>query len=146
MRYEHGSKTMMSKKCKYALKALRCLSQSKLTVTRSADIANKENIPKKFLETILLELKTHGFVGSKQGKEGGYFLLKNAQEIKISEVYRLFDGAIALLPCASEKYYQACDDCTHPESCRMRLVFTEIRNKTYDLLSHTAISDLQDDF
>lgn len=134
----------MSKKCKYALKALRCLSQSPLPVTRSADIASAERIPKKFLENILLELKTHGFVGSKQGKEGGYFLLKPAMDIKISEVYRLFDGAIALLPCASEKYYQPCDDCHHPDRCRMRGVFTEIRNKTYELLAHTAISDLQD--
>jgi Rrf2 family protein len=133
---------MMSKKCKYALKALTVLASNNGAKMRSADIATQGHIPKKFLEHILIDLKSSGFVASKQGNEGGYFLLKQPEIIKVSEIHRIFDGAIALLPCVSEKFYQPCEDCPDPMSCKMKHVFTDIRNKTYDLLSNTTIKDL----
>ena len=92
---------MMSKKCKYAFKALTHLAKSYPdTHCQTAEIARVENIPRKFLELILLDLKKGGFVNSKQGAGGGYYLVKAPETILLGEIYRLFDGAIALLPAS----------------------------------------------
>jgi Rrf2 family protein len=109
------------------------------TVMKAQEIASLENIPKKFLEHILNDLRAQAFIGSKKGAEGGYYLIKPAKSILLSDIYRLFDGAIALLPCASDKYYEPCDDCLDPETCKMKSVFIEVRNKTYKLLSKKTI-------
>lgn len=130
---------MLSKKCKYAIKALRRMAMNEGTILKTQEIASLENIPKKFLEHILNDLRAHAFIGSKKGAEGGYYLIKPAKSILISDIYRLFDGAIALLPCASDKYYEPCDDCPDPETCKMKSVFIEVRNKTYKLLSKKTI-------
>ncbi len=131
---------MISKKCKYALKALVRLSQEfggELVLTD--EIAKSEHIPKKFLELILLDLKHAGYVRSKQGTKGGYRLVRHPSEISLAEVYRLFDGAIALLPCVSEKFYEECDDCPDVKKCRLKKVFIDVREKTYELLSGITI-------
>ena len=131
---------MMSKKCKYALKALIRLGQEygggpMLT----DDIARAENIPKKFLELILLDLKHAGYVRSKQGAKGGYRLVQDPNQISLAEIYRLFDGAIALVPCVSQKFYEACDDCPDEKTCRLKKIFIDVREKTYELLTGITI-------
>lgn len=131
---------MMSKKCKYALKALIRLGQEygggpMLT----DDIARAENIPKKFLELILLDLKHAGYVRSKQGAKGGYRLVQNPGQISLAEIYRLFDGAIALVPCVSQKFYEKCDDCPDEKACRLKTVFIDVREKTSELLTGITI-------
>jgi Rrf2 family protein len=131
---------MMSKKCKYALKALICLGRdygggNLLT----DDIARSEHIPKKFLELILLDLKHAGYVRSKQGKNGGYRLVQHPRDINLAEIYRLFDGAIALVPCVSQKFYEECDDCPDEKACRLKRVFIDVREKTYELMSGITI-------
>ncbi len=131
---------MMSKKCKYALKALIRLGKeydSGLVLTD--DIAKAEHIPKKFLEQILLDLKHAGYVRSKQGSKGGYRLVQEPSQITLAEIHRLFDGAIALVPCVSQKFYESCDDCPDEKSCRLKKVFIDVREKTYDLLSGVTI-------
>jgi len=136
---------MISKKCKYALKALVRLSQEfggELVLTD--EIAKSEHIPKKFLELILLDLKHAGYVSSKQGTKGGYRLVRHPSEISLADVYRLFDGAIALLPCVSEKFYEPCDDCPDVKECRLKKVFINVREKTYDLLSGITIESFLD--
>lgn len=134
---------MMSKKTKYALKALQRLALSgNENPVLIEEIASKENIPRKFLETILLDLKHAGMVKSKMGKGGGYYLLRAAEEISIAEVYRLFHGAIALLPCVSEKYYERCDDCDDEKTCALRMMFAEIREATYDKMEQNTIARL----
>jgi Rrf2 family protein len=136
---------MISKKCKYALKALVRLSQEfggELVLTD--EIAKSEHIPKKFLELILLDLKHAGYVSSKQGTKGGYRLVRHPSEISLADVYRLFDGAIALLPCVSEKFYEECDDCPDVKKCRLKKVFINVREKTYDLLSGITIESFLD--
>lgn len=131
---------MMSKKCKYALKALIRLGKNYNKGTLfTADIAAKENIPKKFLEQILLELKHAGFVGSKQGASGGYFLKKKPREINVADVYRLFDGAIALLPCVAVKYYEKCDDCQSEKACELRREFLKIKERARQIMKKTTI-------
>ena len=131
---------MMSKKCKYALKALIRLGKeydSGLVLTD--DIAKSEHIPKKFLEQILLDLKHAGYVRSKQGSKGGYRLVQEPSQITLAEIHRLFDGAIALVPCVSQKFYDSCDDCPDEKSCRLKKVFINVREKTYELLSGVTI-------
>lgn len=131
---------MMSKKCKYALKALIRLGQEYGHEHIFTDeIAKSENVPKKFLEQILLELKHAGYVRSKQGSKGGYRLVQHPSQITLAEIYRLFDGAIALVPCVSQKFYEECDDCPDEENCRLRNVFIDLRERTYDLLSGVTI-------
>ena len=130
----------MSKKCKYALKALIRLGKeygggNLLT----DDIARSEHIPKKFLEQILLDLKHAGYVRSKQGSKGGYRLVQEPSQITLAEIHRLFDGAIALVPCVSQKFYEACDDCPDEKSCRLKKIFIDVREKTYALLSGVTI-------
>ncbi|HEX9271506.1 MAG TPA: Rrf2 family transcriptional regulator [Candidatus Binatia bacterium] len=131
---------MMSKKCKYALKALIRLGKeygggNLLT----DDIAKSENIPKKFLELILLDLKHAGYVRSKQGSKGGYRLVRDPSVITLAEIYRLFDGAIALVPCVSQKFYEKCDDCPDEKVCRLKPVFIEVREKTYESMAGITI-------
>src|SRR5262245_21142990 len=131
---------MMSKKCKYALKALiRLGKEYGGGPIFTDDIATSEHIPKKFLELILLDLKRAGYVRSKQGTKGGYRLVQDPSAINLAEVYRLFDGAIALLPCVSQKFYEECDDCPDEKACRLKRVFVDVREKTYDLLSGITI-------
>ena len=135
----------MSKKCKYALKALIRLGKeygggNLLT----DDIARSEHIPKKFLEQILLDLKHAGYVRSKQGSKGGYRLVQEPSQITLAEIHRLFDGAIALVPCVSQKFYEACDDCPDEKSCRLKKIFIDVREKTYALLSGVTIKTFLD--
>ena len=115
---------MLSKKTKYALNALVYLAKhyEKGPVLIS-QIAESENIPQKFLEAILLDLKNSGILSSKKGRGGGYYLLKNPQEVTIANVMRLFDGPIALLPCVTYKFYERCEECDNEATCGIRDVF-----------------------
>ena len=131
---------MMSKKCKYALKALiRLGKEYGGGPVLTDDIAKSEHIPKKFLELILLDLKHAGYVRSKQGSKGGYRLVQDPSQISLAEIHRLFDGAIALVPCVSQKFYEKCDDCPDEKRCRLREIFTNVRDKTDELLTAITI-------
>lgn len=106
------------------------------------DIAEACNIPRKFLETILLDLKRAAIVSSKQGSAGGYALRKDPADINLADVVRLFDGAIAAVPCATFKFYESCDECEDEATCSVRLAFLELRNETVEKLKSHTISDL----
>ncbi len=106
------------------------------------DIAQGERIPQRFLEGILLELRKLGILGSKLGKEGGYFLLKRPEDVKLSEIIRYFEGTIALMYCVSEKAYQPCEFCRDEATCQIRKVFKEVRDTTYDILARTTLAAL----
>jgi Rrf2 family protein len=127
-------------KCKYALKALvKLAANHKEGYLNTAEIAASENIPKKFLEQILLDLKHAKFVNSKQGSKGGYYLLKDPKDISVADVYRIFDGAISLLPCVSLNFYEKCDDCNDEKTCTLRREFTKIREGARIIMSKTSI-------
>lgn len=133
---------MLSKKTQYSFYALIHLAKEyqKGPVLIST-IAEREKIPKKFLEAILVELKKNGYVNSKKGKGGGYFLVKPPQEINLAEILRLFEGAIALLPCAAYKYYKPCTQCKDEKKCGIRSIIKDIRDETVRLLkSYTLAS------
>ena len=130
----------MSKKCKYAIKALVQLGANyKKGNMLTSDISQKGNIPKKFLEQILLELKHAGFVGSKVGYGGGYFLKKSPDKITVADIYRLFDGAIALVPCVAYQYYEKCEDCKDEKTCVIRREFMKIKEETRKVMKKTTI-------
>jgi Rrf2 family protein len=134
---------MLSKKTRYALLALTKLAREYgKGAILIKEIAQSENIPQRFLEGILLDMKNIGMLGSKLGKSGGYYLRKSPEEIYMAEIIRHFDGAIALVPCASEKYYEACEQCNDEENCKIRKVFKDIREQTYLKLSSTSLADL----
>ncbi|SFU32174.1 transcriptional regulator, BadM/Rrf2 family [Pustulibacterium marinum] len=134
---------MLSKKTKYGLKALANLAKKgKGTPVLISKIAEEENISKKFLEAILLQLKNNGFLGSKMGKGGGYYLLKEPREVKLASMYRILEGPIALLPCVSLNYYEKCEDCKSEETCQLNRVMIEVRDKTLSVLENKTLEDL----
>lgn len=134
---------MLSHKSKYALKALLFLAEKEFgDIARTIEIADGASIPKKFLEQILLDLKRAHFVGSKQGKYGGYYLIKSKEEITLADIHRLFDGAIALLPCASLNFYEPCSDCKSESECALRHGLITIREETLKAMQGITIGSL----
>jgi Rrf2 family protein len=135
---------MLSKKSKYALKALVALAKHNRNglPLRIVEISEKENIPKKFLEAILLDLKKHRILGSKMGINGGYYLIRKPEDLTITEIIRLTDGPIALIPCASLYFYEKCDDCEDEVICSLRKVMTDLRKVSLDVLTNNTIADL----
>ncbi|MBB3234027.1 RrF2 family transcriptional regulator [Phyllobacterium endophyticum] len=133
---------MISQKAKYALRALVVLARADAgKALFISDIAEEQNIPKKFLEQILLDLKRQGLVMSRRGKMGGYLLLKPAETITFGEVLRLIDGPIAPLPCLSKIAYRRCEDCQDEATCEIRHVFNEVADVTRAVLDKTTIAD-----
>lgn len=134
---------MLSKKTKYALKALEYIAKnSKGQPIQIAVISAEQKIPKKFLEVILLELKKDGILQSKMGKDGGYLLYKKANEIEIGHIIQLIDGPIALLPCVSYKYYVPCEDCDDEVTCGLRNIMAEVREATHKILGKVTLADM----
>lgn len=134
---------MISKKTKYAINALVYLAKrNQEGPILISEVADSENIPRKFLETILLELKKAGILASKKGKGGGYYLIKNPDDVNMAEVMRLFDGAIALLPCVTYMYYERCDECKNEDTCGIRDVFLELRNATVEFMKSATLTDI----
>lgn len=134
---------MLSKKTKYAFQALIYLkNKGDKTPTLIARIAEDTKISKKFLENILLDLRKAGFLSSKMGKGGGYYLNKEPHEISMAAVIRLFSGAIALVPCVSLNYYEPCSDCPDEEACRLRNAMIEVRDESLKVLEGKTLADL----
>ncbi len=133
---------MLSKKTKYGLKALlRLASQPDAAPLLISDLATGERIPKKFLESILVELKHHGFVQSRKGKGGGYLLGKPADEISFGHVVRVLQGPLALVPCVSVTAYVRCEECADEKTCAVRKVMKEVRDATAAILDSTSLAD-----
>jgi len=136
---------MISKKTKYAINALVYLAKRREDgPVLISEISDSEHIPQKFLEAILLELKKSGILASKKGKGGGYYLLKTPDQVNLAEIMRLIDGPIALLPCVTHKFYQRCDECKDEETCGIRDIFLEVRNKTVELLKDATLQSIID--
>ena len=134
---------MLSRKTKYGIKALIYIAkQDNLMPVLISEISEKENISKKFLEAILLDLKKIGLVGSKKGKGGGYYLLKNPKEISVATIIRFLDGPIALLPCVSLNFYEKCDDCPSEETCGLNKLMIQVRDNALSVLEKKTLHDL----
>ncbi|MCK5402377.1 MAG: Rrf2 family transcriptional regulator [Flavobacteriaceae bacterium] len=134
---------MLSKKTKYGLKALTFIARrTDNKPVQIATIAKSENISQKFLESILLTLRKSGFLGSKKGKGGGYYLLKDPKEIKMSSVMRVLEGPIAMIPCVSLNFYEKCDDCPDENTCAVHNLMIEVRDCTLNIFNNKSLSDL----
>lgn len=135
---------MLTKKGKYGIKALVHLAQlpqGKLAFV--ADVASTNNIPKKFLDAILAELRNAGFVQSRKGKDGGYRLARPAEDIMVGHVVRVLDGPLAPISCASRTRYEPCDDCDEA-TCQVRHMMLEVRQAIADVLDHRSLAALRD--
>jgi Rrf2 family protein len=134
---------MLSHKAKYALKALLVLAQEYgQGPILISEIADRETVPRKFLELILLELKNNGLLQSKKGKGGGYALARPPELIHVGDILRVVDGPIALLPCVSKSAYTRCEECRDERTCGIRLVMKDVRDATSQILDATSLADL----
>jgi Rrf2 family protein len=133
---------LLSQKCKYALQALLSLAREPTQdLLLVSDIAERENLPKKFLEAILLELNRNGLVRSRRGRGGGYALAKPADLITFGQVVRIIDGPLAPLSCVSVNYYRRCDDCKDEQNCDIRKVMRRVRDAISSELDGTSLQD-----
>lgn len=131
---------MLSKRAKYAIKTILYLYEhQELSPISAKTISEKENIPYKFLENILRELRSHQIVKSVRGSEGGYTLAKDPHEITVAHLMRIIDGPIALIPCVSERYYESCGECTDEKICRIRKLFAELRGQMLPVLEKSVV-------
>jgi Rrf2 family protein len=134
---------MLAKKTKYAIHALvRLAKEYDKGPILINDISQREKIPKKFLEAILLDLKNAGFLNSKKGKGGGYYLIKHPDDVNLADVIRLFEGALALLPCVTHKFYERCEECEDETTCGIRQVVHEVKEATVNALKANTLSDI----
>lgn len=131
---------MLTKKSKYALKALLYMAKANKLV-QIGELSKVEKIPQKFLESILLELKRHGLLSSKRGKEGGYQLRDTPENISFGQIVRILDGPLAPVPCVSNLYYERCEECVDETTCHIRRVMKQVRDETCRILDGTSLSD-----
>jgi Rrf2 family protein len=134
---------MLSQKAKYALKAMLVLAkESGHGPILIAEIAQRERIPRKFLEVILLELRNHGLLQSRKGKGGGYLLARHPNQITMGEILRIVEGPLAPLPCVSKVAYRRCDECRDERTCAIRMVMKDVREATARILDSTTLADV----
>lgn len=135
---------MLSSKSKYAVRAAIMLADrfDLDEWTQTAEIAEKERIPRKFLEAILVQLRDHGFVESRRGSHGGHRLSRDAAQISVADLIRVFDGPLALTPCASVTRFRPCTDCVAIEQCRLQQLMREARDAVAGVLEHRSLRSL----
>lgn len=133
----------ISKRGEYALRALIDIGiahQLERPLVPMGELAEKENLPIKFLEQILMQLKEGGFIESRRGKHGGYYLLKPARQIRIGQVIRLIDGPLAPIACVSHTAYERCS-CPDEEHCGLRMLMNDVRNAIANILDRFTLED-----
>lgn len=135
---------MLTKKGKYGLKALIHLARMKAGAPALVnDIASANNIPKKFLDAILAELRNAGLVASRKGRGGGYRLARMPEEIKVGQIIRVLDGPLAPISCASRLRYEPCEDCDEI-TCQVRHIMLEVRQAISDVLDNRTLAEMRD--
>ena len=111
------------------------------SVVQIKDIAERQHIPAKFLEQILLTLKNNGLLLSRMGVGGGYYLARPPGEISLGQIVRILDGPLAPIGCVSQMAYEPCG-CPDEYSCGLRLVMLDVRNAIADILDQTSLTDV----
>jgi Rrf2 family protein len=134
---------MLKKKTRYAIVALISLAKHYGRGSLSIScIAERENIPTQFLERILFELKTHGYVDSIRGKTGGYVLAKNPAEIQLLSIICLMQDSISMVPCVCERKYKPCEFLKNEAECKLRKTFNCLHKSIQAILESTTLRDL----
>ncbi len=133
---------MLSRKTKYGLKALSYLARRENDEpVQISTISEAENISQKFLESILLSLRKAGYLGSKKGKGGGYYLLERTRSTPIAAFYRILEGPIAMVPCVSLNFYERCNDCPDESTCDVHSLMIQVRDNTLSILEKTTLEE-----
>jgi len=136
---------MFSMKAKYALKAVLHLGRKPgNTPTLIADLARDENIPKKFLEAILLELRNHGILQSRKGKGGGYTLIRPLHTLSVGQVVEIFDGPVVALVCVKQSTVLSCEACPQAPGCGLRLIMKRVQQAVTETLAGMKLSEVLD--
>ena len=134
---------MLTMKGKYGLKAMVHLARlAPQELAAGLDIAGQNQIPKKFLDAILAELRENGMVEAKKGKGGGYRLARPPGKISVGDIIRVLDGPLAPILCASRRSYKRCIDCRDPRICEVRLAMTEARDAIAAVLDAKSLADM----
>jgi len=135
----------LSKRGEYGLRAMMALAvpgpDGKPPVLQIREIAEREQMPGKFLEQILLDLKKAGILDSRRGKSGGYAMLRPADTVSFGEILRLFDGPLAPLPCLSRNAYRRCEDCVNEAQCEIRREFGRAFDASRQVLDSRTLAD-----
>lgn len=134
---------MLTMKGKYGIKALIALARLEPgLVGQSTSIATAHGISKKFLDTILADLRLAGLIATRKGRTGGYHLARPADTISVAQILRVIDGPIAPISCVSKTAYSKCHDCPTQDSCEIRLLMLEVRDAMLAILEHRTLRDL----
>jgi Rrf2 family transcriptional regulator, cysteine metabolism repressor len=134
----------LSVRGEYALRALLLLGRDYIeddSVVSIQAISRQQNIPKRFLEQILNDLKSAGIVESKRGVAGGYRLRKPPQQVTLADIIRHIEGPLAPVSCVSESFYEKCS-CPDESRCAIRNVMKEVRAAIVNLMENTTLADL----
>jgi Rrf2 family protein len=132
---------MLTRKGKYGLKAMLLLARAYgKGPVMIAELASQERLPKKFLESILLELKHRGLVRSQKGPGGGYELVRPPDRVSMGDVVRALQGPLALVSCVSQTAYAPCSECVTERDCAVRRVFQQVRDETATILDGTTLA------
>lgn len=132
---------MLTRKTKYAFKALMHIARRNEVIS-TIELCEKESISRKYLESILYDLKKHGILISKKGNEGGYRLARRPEDITFGMVFRIFEGTIARVGCVSIMAYQKCEECPSEEACEVRKIMKAVRDESARIIDSTTLADM----
>jgi len=135
---------MLSSKAKYAVRAATMLAEQFASGdwTTTSSIAEREQIPRKFLEIILVQLRDHGIVEGRRGAHGGHRLARDPATVSVADLIRIFDGPLALTPCASVTRFRPCTDCVDIATCRIQHLMREARDAVAQVLENRSLVSL----
>ncbi len=133
---------MLSQRTRYTIRALLHLADRYGEgPVQLSEIAEKQNIPAKFLTVMLSSMRRAGLVETLRGREGGYWLAKPPEQISYGEIVRLTRGSLGLLPCASRLAYEQCTNCIDEQKCRLHRVMLMVRDETARILDGLSLAD-----
>lgn len=133
---------MLTQRSRYALRAMLFLAKAPVGTPPipMGRIAAEANVPRKFLELILADLREAGFLLSHRGKMGGYCLSRPSHLISLGEIIRVIEGPLALVPCVSRTAYRRCADCRSEADCEIRHAMMRVRDETARILDGTSLA------
>lgn len=135
---------MLTSRAKYAVRASVALAERRKDHrwASAGALAEQADVPRKFLEAILTQLRAQGLVESRRGPAGGHRLIAMPETISVADVIRSIDGPLAMTPCASSTQFRACDDCSDIATCRISHVMRRARDAVASVLEHCTLADL----
>ncbi len=136
----------LTKRGEYALRALIDFGiayELGRPLIKVGELVEKERLPVKFIEQILMQLREAGYIDTKRGKGGGYFLAKPPKDIRFGHIIRLIDGPLAPIACVSQTAYERCT-CPDEDHCGLRMLMLDVRNAIAKILDRYVLADVVD--